>query len=301
MSAAVSALAPNTRKAYGSAWSAWQRWALDQGRPVLPATAADVADYLEARHAAGASPATIRLARADVAKVHQVSGAADPTADGLVTDTLKRIGRDGRDRGLGQVAGIGWSAAEAAASIASNGSGLARRVARCGATPGHVRWVAAHQRKRRRCRWPTWKRPSTAGPSPSGPTRPTRWGTARRGSSALPPLRPCSATSKPPASPMGRCSGGSARAAGSPMPGLGADSIRAIVRQRAAAVDGITGRIGGHSLRVGTARELAADGAFLVELQQAGGWRSPTTPAVYVRRESATRGPVARRRYGVGQ
>ena len=53
--------------------------------------------------------------------------------------------------------------------------------------------------------------------------------------------------------------------------------------------------------QVGSARELAADGASLVELQQAGGWRSPTTPAVYVRRESATRGPVARRRYGVGQ
>ena len=75
---------------------------------------------------------------------------------------------------------------------------------------------------------------------------------------------------------------------------LGADSIRAIVRKRAAAVDGITGRIGGHSLRVGSARELAADGASLVELQQAGGWRSPTTPAVYVRRESATRGPAIR-------
>ena len=82
---------------------------------------------------------------------------------------------------------------------------------------------------------------------------------------------------------------------------LGADSIRAIVRKRAAAVDGITGQIGGHSLRVGSACELAADGASLVELQQAGGWRSPTTPAVYVRRESATRGPVARRRYGVRQ
>ena len=79
---------------------------------------------------------------------------------------------------------------------------------------------------------------------------------------------------------------------------LGADSI---VRKRAAAVDGITGRIGGHSLRVGSARELAADGASLVELQQAGGWRSPTTPAVYVRRESATRGPVEIRWYGAGQ
>ena len=49
---------------------------------------------------------------------------------------------------------------------------------------------------------------------------------------------------------------------------------------------------GGDRLR--SARELAADGASLVELQQAGGWRSPTTPAVYVRRESATRGPAIR-------
>ena len=40
---------------------------------------------------------------------------------------------------------------------------------------------------------------------------------------------------------------------------------------------GISGRIGGHSLRVGSARELAADGASPGELQQAGGWRPPTT------------------------
>ena len=81
---------------------------------------------------------------------------------------------------------------------------------------------------------------------------------------------------------------------------LGADSIRAIVRRRAAVVAGIAGRIGGHSLRVGSARDLAADGASVAELQQAGGWKSPTTPGVYIRRESAARGPVARRRYKVG-
>ncbi|MDE0000402.1 MAG: hypothetical protein OXQ89_21875, partial [Rhodospirillaceae bacterium] len=27
IAAAVAALAPNTRRAYGSAWAAWQRWA----------------------------------------------------------------------------------------------------------------------------------------------------------------------------------------------------------------------------------------------------------------------------------
>lgn len=41
--------------------------------------------------------------------------------------------------------------------------------------------------------------------------------------------------------------------------------------------------------------------AGLADLQQAGGWRSPTTAALYVGAEWARRGPVARRRYGVGQ
>ena len=179
VSAAVSALAPNTRKAYGSAWSAWQRWALDQGRPVLPATAGDVADYLEARHAAGASPATIRLARAAVAKVHQVSGAADPAADGLVTDVLKRIGRDGRDRGRGQVAGIGWAAAEAAASIAANGGASLAGLRDAAPYSGSCPTGCYASAKRRRCRCPTWKRQPTAGPSPSGPARQTSRATAR--------------------------------------------------------------------------------------------------------------------------
>ena len=299
VSAAVSALAPNTRKAYGSAWSAWQRWALDQGRPVLPATAGDVADYLEARHAAGASPATIRLARAAVAKVHQVSGAADPTADGLVTDTLKRIGRDGRDRGRGQVAGIGWSAAEAAASIAANGGDSVAGLRDAALLPGHVRWVAAHQRsvsaagvrrgsdsRRRGHHHPGQQDRPDGGRRGAVPRR-----SHGRGRAPLPRCGRHHRRSPVPADPQGR--------PGHRRPSGGADSIRAIVRKRAAAVDGITGRIGGHSLRVGSARELAADGASLVELQQAGGWRSPTTPAVYVRRESATRGPVARRRYGV--
>ena len=61
------------------------------------------------------------------------------------------------------------------------------------------------------------------------------------------------------------------------------------------------GRIGGHSLRAGSARELAASGASVAELQQAGRWRAPATPEVYIRHEVADRGPVARRRYGVGQ
>lgn len=77
---------------------------------------------------------------------------------------------------------------------------------------------------------------------------------------------------------------------------LAAGSIGQIVPKRLHAV-GVTGRLGGHSLRVGSARELAAAGASVAELQQAGGWRSPATPEVYIRHEAAARGPMARRRY----
>ena len=58
------------------------------------------------------------------------------------------------------------------------------------------------------------------------------------------------------------------------------------------------GRISGHSLRVGSAISLARAGASLVELQQAGRWKSPEMPARYTRGESARRGPVARLRHG---
>ncbi|MDD9988445.1 MAG: hypothetical protein OXQ31_19370 [Spirochaetaceae bacterium] len=47
--------------------------------------------------------------------------------------------------------------------------------------------------------------------------------------------------------------------------------------------------------------ERWVEAAGLTELQQAGGWKSPTTAALYVRAVWAQHGPVARRRYGAGQ
>ena len=98
VASAVAAFAPNTRRAYGSAWSDWERWVADHGRQVVLANAADVADHLEAPRG---RRLTERTARAAVAKVHQVSGIAAPTADALRRDVLSGIGRDGRDRGRG--------------------------------------------------------------------------------------------------------------------------------------------------------------------------------------------------------
>ena len=242
----------------------------------------------------------MRTARAAVAKVHQVSGLADPTADGLCKDVLRRIGREGRDRGRGQVAGIGWAHAEAAASLASNGSdslqGLrdAAIVRVMSDTLARISEVAAL-----RCA-DVEADASGGGTLLIRASKSDQQGEGSPATSGRPRSPRSTATSKRPGMLQGRCSArcaGVVTAANDP---LGADSIRALVRRRAAAVDGIAGRIGGHSLRVGSARELAADGASVAELQQAGGWKSPTTPGVYIRREAAARGPVARRRYKVG-
>ncbi len=63
---------------------------------------------------------------------------------------------------------------------------------------------------------------------------------------------------------------------------------------------GIDGFISGHSLRVGAAVSLAQAGASVVEMQQAGRWKSPQMPAHYARVKEAGKGAVARYRYKLG-
>ena len=56
--------------------------------------------------------------------MHRVTGLTDPTTDNLCRDVLRRIGREGRNRGRGQVAGLGWAQAEAAAARAKSSDTL---------------------------------------------------------------------------------------------------------------------------------------------------------------------------------
>ena len=86
---------------------------------------------------------------------------------------------------------------------------------------------------------------------------------------------------------------------------VGADAIdastaRRVIKTRAEAA-GIDGRVSGHSLRVGSAQDLASAGAELTELMNAGRWQSPAMPAHYARGQLAGRGAVARLRYGARQ
>jgi len=65
--------------------------------------------------------------------------------------------------------------------------------------------------------------------------------------------------------------------------------------KRLAGVAGLdAATVSGHSARVGMAQDLAAAGADLPGLMQAGRWKSPAMPSRYVERQSARRGAVAR-------
>ena len=73
---------------------------------------------------------------------------------------------------------------------------------------------------------------------------------------------------------------------------LTVDGARLAIKAAAELV-GIKG-VSGHSLRIGTAQELAQRGATLVELQNAGRWTDSQMPAHYTREQAAGKGAVAR-------
>ena len=81
--------------------------------------------------------------------------------------------------------------------------------------------------------------------------------------------------------------------------GMGTASVRRVIVRRAEAA-GISGRVSGHSLRVGSAQSLAKRGAGLVAMQKAGRWASPDMPARYTRSQAAAEGAVARLRHRHG-
>ena len=71
------------------------------------------------------------------------------------------------------------------------------------------------------------------------------------------------------------------------------DGVRKIIKSCAARV-GLTDKVSGHSLRIGTAVSLAQSGASLVDMQVAGRWKSSQMPAYYAKAGLAERGAIAR-------
>ena len=79
---------------------------------------------------------------------------------------------------------------------------------------------------------------------------------------------------------------------GEPSP-LTNDGVRKIVKSCAARV-GLSDKISGHSLRIGTTVSLAQSGASLVDIQVAGRWKDPGMPVHYAKAEVTERSAIAR-------
>ena len=91
--AALEALSPNTRRAYGSALAAWGRWAALQGVHALSAPPFALRAYLRERAAAGAGISSLRLTVAALRKVQALVGVEPTSNDQIVTDTISGLAR----------------------------------------------------------------------------------------------------------------------------------------------------------------------------------------------------------------
>ncbi|MDE2654943.1 MAG: tyrosine-type recombinase/integrase [Gemmatimonadota bacterium] len=292
-SLAGASLAPSTVRAYGRLVAALEAWLAARGRVRDDAA---VADWIADLHQIGQSPATIGQAVAAIRFASRVSGQPD-IAGPATARVLAGIRREGRGRGPGQVQGIGWPGADAIAALAAASrspaglrdaamvalaSDCLLRVSELVAVDvadiareddGSGRLTVRHSKADQEGRGQALY----AGP-----------GTMAR----IAAWCDCAGIGSGPV--FVRILRG-----GHPRPGarITARAARQVIASRAAAA-GIPGRVSGHSLRVGAAQSLAAAGAGLVELQQAGRWGSPSMPGHYARGQLAARGAVARLRHG---
>jgi len=93
VTAFAAAAAPNSLRALTSDFVAFEAWCRRRDVPALPAVTATVADYLRARDAAGAAPASLARYKASISRVHVLARLVDPTRDPLVTLTLRAVRR----------------------------------------------------------------------------------------------------------------------------------------------------------------------------------------------------------------
>ena len=117
---AAASVSANTRRAYEGALDRLRDW-LD-GRTLDDAT---LAEYLADRFEAGHSPATAGQVVAAVRFYAKLGGQSSPV--GPATErVLAGFRREGRARGRGQVVGVRWEQADAAATVAGSSRGSVR-------------------------------------------------------------------------------------------------------------------------------------------------------------------------------
>ncbi len=277
---------PNTHKAYGRA--------VERFAAFLKGRAADddsVAAFLKAEAKRGLAPASLSILAAAIGAAASSAGVKDPRGP-VTRRTLRKLKRKHAARGRGQVEGLRREVAVAAARLAADeGTALGLRDAallRLG-SDGLLRiseLVAVQV--------------DDLGPREdgSGVLALPRSKTDQEGEGST--LYVCRETMAAVAAWL-KVSGITAgslfrRVLRNGVRGdaaLSGSAVRAIIKRRARAA-GATGRVSGHSLRVGSAQSLVAAGASTAELMQAGRWTDAATATRYAANELAGRGAVAR-------
>ena len=299
---AAAGVAHNTKRAYRSQADRFAAWAKGRNLEPLDAlTDAGLAAYLAERADQGAAPATLAQAVAALRQAAKAAGSADPYQQAAQA-VLRGARRSGAAQGLGrgQVQGVRWQALEGAAVLAAAdktagglrdaallrlGSDCLLRVSELATV--QVADLEADADGSGRL---TVRRSKT--------DQDGRGATLYVGSPTMRAVAAWQAAASISAGPMFRRVWGRSKTVGET--GIDASTARRVIAKRAAAA-GVEGRVSGHSLRVGSAQDLASAGAELTELMNAGRWQSPAMPAHYARGQLAGRGAVARLRYGAGK
>ena len=284
----AASIAPATHRAYRGALARLAAWC----SPGATLDDETLATYLGALDQAGKSPAVAEQVIAAVRFQARLTGV--PTPVGPLTErALVGFRRQGAGRGRGPVVGVRWEQADCAAALAAGDgctlAGLRDAALLAVASDALLRTSeiagldvadiddAEHTVKVRRSKTDQAGAGAALYLGPPTLARLTAWRAAAGIGDDGPLFR--------------QITKGGGRVQGR----LSARAVRRIITARAAAA-GITGRVSGHSLRLGAAQSLAAAGASVVEMQQAGRWRSPSMPGRYAR--GPRRGAVAKLRYG---
>ena len=257
-----------------------------------------IAEYLAHEHARHIAPGTISLIPAAVRYSSKMSGRPDPVGPHCKR-VLAGIKREGAGRGNGQAKGLSWSEAERVAACALVGEPGPRDYR-------DAAMILLMSDALLRVGEAVAVRVDDIDTEDDGSGRLTlrRSKTDQEGKGAVLYVGPPTMAMLRDWLEIGGVDSGPAfrrvrRGGNVQDAALTSTAARGIIQARAREA-GITGRVSGHSARVGAAQSLAAAGAGLVEMQAAGRWASPSMPAHYAKGQLASRGAVAKLRYSRG-
>ena len=284
-------VSPNTIRAYRSQWQSFASWTQSRGITALPAGPVQVAVYLAERlEKQGHKPATLRAAAAAIAFVHKARGQENPCASAEVKGILKSASRKS-GRSQKQADALTAETLEAIKSTAhrprvGRGGRLETQQSATRRANADIAMISLMR--------DAMLRVSEAAALVWGDIETEADGTGRlliRRSKTDPEGEGVVAfVSAATMEKLDAIREGCRH--GDSVFGLRPNQI-ALRIKRAAEAAGLGGGFSGHSPRVGMARDLARAGIELPSLMTAGRWATPSMPALYIRKETASRGAVA--------